>query len=155
MFFRTASVFQEEFESLFNSALPVFECAPSLVVAHFKGFIRLNFQQLGLFGSSKMWDDLSFHLFLALECSHHLLLLQSAGSALHYLQPAAALDPILLQPPHRNHRHHYCHHHQCRHRHHRHHRLHLVNDQWGKMCCRDPPWLSVISLPLHPSWHLL
>ena len=68
MFFRTASVFQKEFESPLDSAqctaFPVFECAPTLVVAHFKGFIGPNFQQLGLFGSSKMWDYLSFHLFL-------------------------------------------------------------------------------------------
>ena len=64
MFFRTASVFQGEFESPLDfaqcTALPVF--APSLVV-HFKVFIGANFQQLGLFGSSKIWDDLSFHLF--------------------------------------------------------------------------------------------
>ena len=32
--------------------------------------------------------------------------------------------------------------------HHQHH--HHVNDEWGKMCCRDLPWLSVIS-----PWHLL
>ena len=134
IFFRTASVLQEEFESLFDYLFLNVQCEPPLVVAH----SRFHTSKVLLGQTFNDWDYLDhpkcgmiclFIFFVALECSHLFLLLQSAGSALHYLQPAAALDPILLQPPHRDHRHHYCHHRQCRRHHHRHHRLHLVNDQ--------------------------